>query len=83
MEAKKSFTKVSTSGSQEKTPKNSTTQEVDPSALTTFLETYMKLLCDRKVVEVLQDLIDKCANKENTPSKQCMVRNIDKHKAQI
>lgn len=81
MEAKKSFIEASTSRSKDRTPKTSATQEVDPSILTTFLETCMNLLCDKKVVEGLQDLIDKCVNKENTPSEKCTVRNIDKHKA--
>ena len=49
--------------------------------LTTFLETYMKLLCDSKTVKGLQELINRCAG--NTPSKPCVVRNIGKHKARI
>ena len=49
MEAKKSFTEASTSGSKEKLE-----PEMDPSMLTTFLETCMKLLCDSKVVKGLQ-----------------------------
>lgn len=63
MEEKKRFAEASTSGSQEGTLETSTTQEVDPSVLTTFLETCMKLLRDRMAMEGLQDLIDKCANK--------------------
>ena len=48
MEAKKSLIKASPSGSCDKL-----VQEMDPSMLTTFPETYMKLLCDRKVVKGL------------------------------
>lgn len=56
MEAKKSFIEVSTSSSEDQ-PK----QEMDPSMLTTFLETCMKLLHDNQVVKGLQALITKCA----------------------
>lgn len=45
LEAKKSFAKASTLGSKDKP-----NQEMDPSLLTTFLETYMKLLRDNKAV---------------------------------
>ena len=58
------------------------TQEVDTSILTTFKDTCMKLLCDEKAMEELEDLIDKCANKERTSTKQCTIRNIGKNKAQ-
>ena len=51
MEAKKSFAEASTSRSQDKRPDMSATQEVDPFVLTTFLETCMKLLHDKKAVE--------------------------------
>jgi len=44
MEAKKNIAKPYTSGSLEKMPEISVTQEVDPSILTTFLKTCMKLL---------------------------------------
>lgn len=81
MEENKSFIEASTSSSQDKTLEASVTQEVDPSILATFLENSMKLLHDRRVVEGLQDLIDKCANKENTPLEHHTVRNIGKHKA--
>jgi len=46
MEAKKSFTKASTSGSKDQLEPG-----MDPSMLTTFLETCMKLLCDSKAVK--------------------------------
>ena len=48
MEAKKSFIEASTSRSKDKLD-----QEMDPSMLTTFLETYIKLLHDSKVVNGL------------------------------
>lgn len=81
MEAKKSFAEASTSGSQGKTLETSTTQESNHSVLTTFLETCMKLLCDRKAVEGLQELINKCASKEKAPDDHHVVRKISKHKA--
>jgi len=55
MEAKKSFTEASTLGSRDQLE-----PRMDPSMLTTFLETYMKLLCDSKVVKGLQELITRC-----------------------
>ena len=56
MEAKKSFTKAFTSGS-----KDHPELKMDPSMLTTFMETCMKLLHDSKVVKGLQELINRCA----------------------
>jgi len=73
MEAKKSFVEASTSGSKDK-PK----QEMDPSMLTTILETCMKLLRDSKVVKGLQELINKCTR--TAPSEPHVVRKIGKHK---
>lgn len=64
MEVKKKFSKASTSGSHGKIPETTVTQEVDPSVLATFLKTYMKLLHNQRVVKRLQELIDKCTNKE-------------------
>lgn len=55
MEAKKSFIEVSTSGS-----KDQLEMEMDPSMITTFLETCMKLLHDSKAVKGLQELITRC-----------------------
>ena len=55
MEAKKSFTEASTSGSKDQLEPG-----MYPSILTTFLETCMKLLCDNKVVKGLQELITRC-----------------------
>lgn len=41
----------------------------------------MKLLHDSKAVKGLQELIDKCASKENTLDGHRVVRKIGKHKA--
>lgn len=49
MEAKKIFMEASTLGSKDKLE-----LEMDPSMLTTFMETCMKLLHDNKVVKGLQ-----------------------------
>lgn len=76
MESNKSFVEASTSGSQDKQ-----SEEMDPSMLTTFLETCMKLLCDSKAVKELQELINKCAG--NAPKEPCVVRKIGKHNARI
>jgi len=51
MEAKKSFAEASTSRSKDKPD-----QEMDHSMLTTFLETYMKLLHDRKAMKRFRSL---------------------------
>lgn len=53
MKAKKSFAKVSTSGSHDKVQETSAPIEVDTSVLTTFLETCIKLLYDIKILEGL------------------------------
>jgi len=55
MEAKKSFTEASTSGS-----KDHLEPKMDPSMLTIFLETCMKLLHDNRAVKGLQELITRC-----------------------
>jgi len=60
-EVKKSFAEASTSRRKDKPD-----QEMDPSILTIFLETCMKLLRDSKAVKGLQELINRCAG--NTPS---------------
>ena len=72
MEAKKSFTDASTSGSKDKTK-----LEKDPSILTTFLETFMKLLRESRVVKGLQELINRCAG--TMLGEPLVVRNIRKH----
>lgn len=82
MEAKKTFAEASTSGSQNKVQETSASVEVDSFVLTTFLETYIKLLRDSKVVEGLQELIIKCASKEKSADVHHVVRKTGKHKAQ-
>lgn len=59
MEAKKNFVEDCTSTNHEKIPITSATQEVYPSILATFLKSCMKILRNQKVVEGLQELIDK------------------------
>ena len=75
MEAKRSFVEASSSGIQDKLP-----IEVDPSVLTTFLETCMKLIRDSKAVKGLQELTNKCVSKDNTFDGPYVVRKIGKHK---
>ena len=70
MEAKKSFTEASTSGIKDKLE-----PEMDPSMLTTFLETCMKLLRDNKAVKGLQELITRCVG----PGELCVVWKLGKH----
>jgi len=78
MEAKKIFVEASTSGSQEKP-----VEEMDPSMLTTFLETCMKLLHDSNDVKGLRELINWCACKDRATSELYMVRKLGKHKSRI
>ena len=73
MEVKKIFTEASTSRSKDKRK-----QEMDPSMLTTFLKTYMKLLCDNNVVKGLKELINRCAG--TTLGELHVVKKIGKHK---
>jgi len=73
MEAKKSFANASTSGSKDRLE-----PEMDPSMLTTFLETCMKLLCNSKVVKGLQELINRCDG--TVPGELHVVWKIRKHK---
>lgn len=75
MEANKTFVEASTLGSQDKLA-----EEVDPSMLTTFLETCMKLLHDSKAVKGLQEQINKCVGKEGAPKGHLTVKKIGKHK---
>ena len=56
MEAKKSFAKASTLGSKEKID-----PKIDPSMLTTFMETCGMLLHRSKAVKGLQEIITRCA----------------------
>lgn len=73
MEDKKSFAEASTLGSKDK-PES----EMDPSMLSTFLETCMKLLRDSKIVKGLQEIINRCIG--TMPSEPCVVCKIGKHK---
>jgi len=75
MEVKKSFVEAFTSGSQDKP-----TEEMDPSMLTTFLDTCMKLLHESKVVKGLKELINKCIGKENSLDGPHIVRKIGKNR---
>lgn len=56
MEAKKSLAEASTSEINDQPEIG-----MDPSMLTTFLDTCMKLLCDNKAIKGLQVLITRCA----------------------
>lgn len=56
MEARESFTDVSTRGSRD--PPEPTR---DPSMMTTFLETCLKLLRDNQEVRGLHEVINRCA----------------------
>jgi len=75
MEVKKSFVKASTSRSQDKLP-----TAVDPSIITTFLETCMKLLHNSKAMKGLQELINKRVCNKNAPEGHYAIRKIVKHK---
>ena len=70
MEAKKIFTEASTSGS-----KDQLEPRMDPSMLTTFLKTCMKMLHDSKVVKGLQELITRCVGSGETH----VVQKLGKH----
>ena len=70
MEAKKSFTEVSTLGSKDQLELGT-----DPSMLTTSLETCMKLLRDSKAVKGLQELITRCTGSRELR----VVRKLGKH----
>lgn len=76
MEAKKSFAEASTSGSKDK-PQS----EMDPSMLTTFLETYMKLLRDNKAIKGLQELINRCVG--TMPGELFVVQTIGKNETRM
>jgi len=70
MEAKKSFKEASTLGSKDQIEPG-----MDPSMLTTFLETCMKLLRDNKAVKGLQELITRCTRSGELR----VVQNLGKH----
>lgn len=83
MEAKNNFDEASMFESQEKSAGSSEVQDVDPLLLATFLKTFMKFLHNKKEVQGLQELIEKCADKIKVPSKQRNVRKLGKHKNRI
>ena len=70
MEAKKSFVEASTSSSKDQLDLG-----MDPSMLTTFLKTCMKLLHDNKAVKGLQELITRYAGLREL----CVVWKLGKH----
>lgn len=72
MEAKRSFVDASTSGSKDRLE-----PEMDPSMLTTFLETCMKLLRDNKAMKGLQELITRCAG--TMLGEPCVIKKLGKH----
>ena len=76
MEAKKSFIEASTSSSLDKL-----VQEIDPCMFTTFLETFMKLLCNSKAMMGLQELMIRCVG--TAPGELCIVRKLGKHMKRI
>lgn len=69
IEARESFVEVSTPGSRNQSELR------DPSMLTTFLETCMKLLCNNRVVKGLQELINRCAG----ACEPHVIRKLGKH----
>lgn len=75
MEENKSLDEASTSGSQEKL-----IEEMDPSMITTFLKTCMKLLRDSKVVKGLQELINWCTGKDGATGEPRIVIKLGKYK---
>lgn len=70
LEARKSFAEVSTPSSRDQPE-----LERDPSMLTTFLETCMKLLRDNRAVKGLQELITRCGGS----GEPRVVRKLGKH----
>jgi len=70
MEAKKRFVEASTSGSKDQPERG-----MDPSMLTTFLETCIKLLHENRVVRGLQDLITRCTGS----GEPCIVWKLGMH----
>lgn len=49
--------------------------------ITTFLDTCMKLLCDSKAMQGLQEIINRCTNKKNATDGPRISRNLGKDKA--
>jgi len=59
-------------------PENVTTrQDSDPTMLKSFLHTCMKLLWDHKVVDALQEIIDKYTCKDSRLQGQCIVNKVN------
>lgn len=56
------------------------TQDVDLNVLKSFLQIYMKLLRNNKVIQGLQELINSCAPKEVMQSEMCAMNNLHRHK---
>jgi len=75
-EAKRSFADASTLGSKDRME-----LEMDPSILTTFLETCMELLHDSKAIKGLQELITRCGG--TAPGEPHIVRKLRKHMTQM
>ena len=75
IEAKKSFIDASTLGSKDRLE-----PEMDPLMLTTFLETCIKLLRDRKAMKWLQELITRCVG--TMPGEPCVVLKLRRHTTQ-
>jgi len=73
MEPKKSFYDASTSGRKDRPE-----PKMDPSMLTMFLETCMKLLHNYKAINGMQELINRCTG--TRPRELCIVWKIGKHK---
>ena len=65
MEAKRRFADASILGNKDRLE-----PKMDPSMLTTFLETCMKLLRDRKAVKGLHELINRCVGTARSPEAQ-------------
>lgn len=76
MEAKKSFVDTSNLGSKDRPE-----LRMDPSMLTMFLETCMKLLCDSKAIKGLQQFINSCVG--TMTGESCIVWKIGKHAMRI
>lgn len=73
MEAKKSFMEASTSGSKDQLEPG-----MDPSILTPFMETCMKLMCGSKAIKGLHELINRCIGS----GEPCVVQKLGKHALQ-
>lgn len=70
LEARESFTKVSTLGSRDQPE-----MDKDPSMMNTFLETCIKFLRDSGAVKGLQKLINRCTRW----SEPCVIQKLERH----